>query len=129
MPHFARVLRDGQETKILAEELVPGDVILLSEGDHISADARLVEENEMRVDLSTLNGESNPARRTAEASLRDGLSVMERPNLVFAGTSVSAGTGKAVVFATGMNTEFGKIARLTQSVGEELSPLQKRSTA
>ncbi len=125
LPRFARVLRDGQETKIVAEELVPGDVILLSEGDHISADARLVEENEMRVDLSTLTGESAPARRTAEASLREGLTLTERPNLVFAGTSVSAGTGKAIVFATGMNTEFGKIARLTQTVGEDLSPLQR----
>ena len=125
LPRFARVLRDGQETKILAEELVPGDVLLLSEGDHISADARLVEENEMRVDLSTLNGESVPARRTAEASLREGLTLTERPNIVFAGTSVSSGTGKAVVLSTGMNTEFGKIARLTQSVGEGLSPLQK----
>ncbi|MDD5263382.1 MAG: cation-transporting P-type ATPase [Candidatus Bipolaricaulis sp.] len=125
LPQFARVLRDGTETRIPAEQLVPGDVILLAEGDHISADARLVEENEMRVDLSTLNGESNPARRTAEASLRDGLSAMERPNLVFAGTTVSAGTGRAVVFATGMGTEFGKIARLTQTVGEDLSPLQQ----
>ncbi len=125
LPQFARVVRDGHETKIPAEELVPGDVIVLSEGDHISADARLVEESEMRVDLSTLNGESSPARRTAEASLREGLSMMERPNLVFAGTAVSAGTGRAVVFATGMNTEFGKIARLTQTVGEDLSPLQK----
>jgi len=125
LPQFARVLRDGNEAKVPAHELVPGDVIVLSEGDHISADARLVEEAEMRVDLSTLNGESAPARRTAEASLRDGLTVMERPNLVFAGTAVSSGTGKAVIFATGMNTEFGKIARLTQTVGEDLSPLQK----
>lgn len=125
LPQFARVLRDGNEAKVPANELVPGDVIVLSEGDHISADARLVEEAEMRVDLSTLNGESAPARRTAEASLRDGLTVMERPNLVFAGTAVSSGTGKAVIFSTGMNTEFGKIARLTQTVGEDLSPLQK----
>jgi P-type Ca2+ transporter type 2C len=125
LPHYAHVIRDGQEQKILAEELVPGDVILLSEGDHISADARLVEENELRVNLSTLNGESVPARRTAEAVLRPDLTMAERPNLVFAGTSVTSGTGKAVAFATGMNTEFGKIARLTQSVGEELSPLQK----
>jgi len=125
LPQFARALRDGNEAKVPANELVPGDVIVLSEGDHISADARLVEEAEMRVDLSTLNGESAPARRTAEASLRDGLTVMERPNLVFAGTAVSSGTGKAVIFSTGMNTEFGKIARLTQTVGEDLSPLQK----
>ncbi len=125
LPQFARVVRDGHEAKVPAEELVPGDVIVLSEGDHVSADARLVEESEMRVDLSTLNGESTPARRTAEASLREGLSIMERPNLVFAGTAVSAGTGRAVIFATGMNTEFGKIARMTQTVEEDLSPLQK----
>jgi magnesium-transporting ATPase (P-type) len=125
LPSYARVVRDGEEWRILAEELVPGDVILLSEGDHISADARLVEESELRVNLSTLNGESVPARRTAEASLREGLTVTERPNLVFAGTSVSAGTGRAIVFATGMATEFGKIARLTQGVEEGLSPLQK----
>ncbi len=125
LPQFARVVRDGQEAKIPAEELVPGDLIVLSEGDHVSADARLVEESEMRVDLSTLNGESAPARRTAEASLREGLSVIERPNLVFAGTAVSAGTGRAVVFATAMNTEFGKIARMTQTVEEDLSPLQR----
>jgi Ca2+-transporting ATPase len=125
LPHYAHVIRDGQEARILAEELVPGDVILLAEGDHVSADGRLVEESELRVDLSTLNGESVPARRTAEASLREDLTLTERPNLVFAGTSVSAGVGRAVIFATGMNTEFGKIARLTQSMGEELSPLQK----
>ena len=125
LPSYAHVIRDGQEQKILAEGLVPGDVILLSEGDHISADARLVEESSLRVNLSTLNGESLPARRTAEAVLRPDLTSTERHNLVFAGTSVSAGSGRAVVFATGMNTEFGKIARLTQTVGEELSPLQK----
>ena len=125
LPHYARVIRDGQEAQVLAEELVPGDVLLLSEGDHISADARLVEENELRVNLSTLNGESVPARRTAEAVLHPDLTIAERPNLVFAGTAVTSGTGKAVAFATGMNTEFGKIARLTQSVEEELSPLQK----
>ncbi len=125
LPSYAHIIRDGQEQKVPAEELVPGDVILLAEGDHISADARLVEANELRVDLSTLNGESIPARRTAEASVRTDHTLTERPNLVFAGTAVAAGTGKAVVFATGMNTEFGKIARLTQSVGEGLSPLQK----
>ncbi len=125
IPYYTRVMRDGTEQKILAEELVPGDIILLSEGDRISADARLVQEAELRVDQSTLNGESHPTRKIAEAVLRQDLSHIEMPNLVFAGTSVAAGTGKAVVLDTGMNTEFGKIAHLTQSVGEELSPLQK----
>jgi magnesium-transporting ATPase (P-type) len=125
LPTYARVLRDNEERRILAEELVPGDVMLLAEGDHISADARLVREAELRVDQSTLSGESHPARKTAEAVLRDDLAHVELPNMVFAGTSVAAGTGTAVVVATGMATEFGKIAHLTQSVGEEQSPLQK----
>ena len=125
LPTYARVLRDGQELRLLAEELVPGDVILLAEGDHISADGRLVHEAELRVDQSTLTGESHPVRKTAEAVLRLDLPRAELPNLVFAGTSVAAGTGMAVVFVTGMGSEFGKIAHLTQSVGEALSPLQR----
>jgi magnesium-transporting ATPase (P-type) len=118
-------LRDGQEQRILAEALVPGDTILLAEGDHISADARLVQADELRCDQSTLTGESRSVRKTSDAVLQTNLSRPELPNLVFAGTSVAAGTGKAVVFATGMNTEFGKIANLTQSVGDEPSLLQK----
>ncbi len=125
LPAFARVLREGRERRVAAEELVPGDVLVLSEGDHISADARLVTESELRVDQSTLTGESHPARKTCEAVGGEGCSRVEISNLVFAGTSVASGTGVAVVFATGMETEFGQIARLTQSVGEEPSPLQK----
>jgi P-type Ca2+ transporter type 2C len=122
---YARVLRDGTEQRILAEELVPGDVMLLAEGDRISADGRLVDEAEMRSDQSTLTGESHPVRKTNEAVLLNGLAHTELPNLVFAGTSVAAGTGKAVASATGMDSEFGKIADLTQCLGEDLSPLQK----
>jgi P-type Ca2+ transporter type 2C len=125
LPTYARVLRDGQEQHLLAEELVPGDVILLAEGDHISADGRLVQAADLRVDQSTLTGEAHPVRKTAEAVLRSDLTRVELPNLVFAGTSVATGTGKAVVFATGMRSEFGKVAHLTQAVREELSPLQK----
>ncbi len=125
LPGYARVLREGAETRIPAEELVPGDVLLISEGDHVSADARLVKEAELRVDQSTLTGESHPVRKTCEAVPKGGLSRPDVSNLVFAGTSVASGTGVAAVFATGMDTEFGKIARLTQSVGEESSPLQK----
>jgi len=126
LPHFVRVLRNGEEQRISAEELVPGDVMLLAEGDRISADGRLVEEAELRADQSTLTGESHPVRKTSEAVLRRDLAHAELPNLVFAGTNVVAGTGKAVVLATGMETEFGKIAHLTQSVEEELSPAAKR---
>jgi P-type Ca2+ transporter type 2C len=125
LPSYARVLREGEMQRILAQELVPGDVILLEEGDRISADARLVDENELRVDQSTLSGESHPVRKSSEAVLGEDLNRAELVDLIFAGTTVAAGTGRAVVFATGMGTEFGKIAHLTQTVGEELSPLQK----
>ena len=128
LPAYARVLRDASEQRILAEGLVPGDVIVLGEGDHVSADGRLVEAAEFQVDQSTLTGESHPLRRTNQAVLHSGVVRAELPNLVFAGTSVVSGTAKAVVFATGMSTEFGKIARLTQSLGEEESPLQKEMT-
>jgi len=125
LPAYARVLRDGTEQRILAEELVPGDVMLIAEGDRISADGRLVKESELRVDQSTLSGESHPVRKMSEPVMREDLARAELPNLVFAGTTVAAGSGIAVAFATGMETAFGKIAHLTQSVGEELSPLQK----
>jgi Ca2+-transporting ATPase len=125
LPSYARVRRGGEEVRILAERLVPGDVLLLAEGDHISADARLVRETELCVDQSALTGEAHPVRKTAEPVSGEGLSRVELPNLVFAGTSVVAGTGEAVVFATGMRTAFGEIARLTQSVGDQLSPLQR----
>ena len=118
LPSYASALREGELQRILAQELVPGDVILVEEGDKISADARLIDENELRVDQSTLSGESHPVRKTSEAVLREDLTRPELPNLIFAGTTVAAGTGRAVVFATGMETEFGKIAHLTQTVGE-----------
>jgi Ca2+-transporting ATPase len=125
LPSYARVRRDGREERIPAELLVPGDLMLLAEGDHISADGRLVEETDLTVDQSTLTGEALPVRKTSEAVLADRLARAEIPNLVFAGTSVAGGAGLAVVIATGMATEFGKIARLTQTVGEEPSPLQR----
>ncbi|MEN6340774.1 MAG: cation-transporting P-type ATPase [Clostridiaceae bacterium] len=125
LPSYARVIRNGSEDRILAEDLVPGDVILLTEGDKISADARLIEASYFQVDQSTLTGESNPVRKTHEAVLREGLSRSEVPNLVFAGTSVASGTAKAIVVATAMQTEFGKIAKLTQTLKEEKSPLQR----
>jgi Ca2+-transporting ATPase len=125
LPVSVVVIREGQEQKIPAGELVPGDVILVAEGDHVSADGRLVQEAELRVDQSALSGESHPIRKTAEAVQQAGRARSELSSLIFAGTSVASGNGRAVVFATGMETEFGKIARLTLSIEEELSPLQK----
>ncbi len=125
LPSYARVLRDGQEQRVLSEDLVPGDILLLSEGDRISADGRLVEDSDLQVNQSTLTGESSPVRKAKEEVLRTDLGQAEKPNMIFSGTSVAAGTGKAVVYATGMGTEFGKIAGLTQTMKEEPSPLQK----
>jgi magnesium-transporting ATPase (P-type) len=125
LPSYVRVLRDGEERRILSEDLVPGDLMLLSEGDRISADGRLVEVSELRIDQSTLTGESRPVRKTSEPVLQPDLTFAELPNMVYAGTNVATGTGRATVTATAMATEFGKIAYLTQTVRDELSPLQR----
>ena len=120
LPAYSRVLRDGHELRVLAEELVPGDIILLEEGDRVSADGRLVRDSDLRIDQSALTGESRPVRKSSSYAEQ-----AETSNIVFAGTSVVGGSGVAVIFATGMQTEFGNIAALTQTMGQELSPLQK----
>lgn len=125
LPSYARVIRDGVEVKVAASDLVAGDLLVLAEGDNIPADARVVEEYGLRANNAVLTGEAVPARKTADASLRDGISEVERPNLVFTGTSVVSGTGRAIVYATGMLTQFGRIVRLTQAVREEPSRLQQ----
>ena len=125
LPQTSRVMRNGEETRILAEELVPGDVIFLQEGDNIPADCRLISSADLRVNQSTLTGESHPVNRSALPVSGEGLTETEIPNLIFASTYVAAGSGKAIVYRTGMNTAFGHIAEMTQQLGEELSPLQK----
>ncbi|MEK7850322.1 MAG: cation-transporting P-type ATPase, partial [Deltaproteobacteria bacterium] len=129
LPRKARALRNGEGKEVPADELVPGDIIILEEGDSISAVARLIEASDMRVDNSALTGESKPIYKMAEA-IADGKEFLwtELPNLVFAGTTVSSGTGKAAVIATGMHTEIGRIASLTEELKEEKSPLQKELT-
>ena len=123
LPDKAWITRNGQSVGIRRSELVPGDVLLLEEGERVPADARLIEEAGMRVDTAALTGESKPKRRTAEP-VEDG-HWLDLPNLVFAGTTILSGHGRAVVFSTGMRTEFGKIADLTATVETGLSPLQK----
>ena len=122
---YARVIRDGKEVQILTDELVPGDVMLITEGEKISADARLIEASDLQVNQSALTGESNPVRKFSDAIHRNDLTNLEIANLIFTGSTVSSGSGKAVVFKTGMDTELGKIAGLTQNVTDEQSPLQK----
>jgi len=120
----ARVVRDGAEQQIESADLVPGDVMILTEGDRISADARVLTSADLQVDQSTLTGESNPLRKNSEPVRVVGLTRADIANLVFAGTSVASGAGRVVVTGIGMSTVFGGIARLTQSVDEEPSPLQ-----
>ena len=127
--HKSRVVRDSQLAEIDAGELVPGDLIVLEEGDLVPADARLLEAFEVEVDNSSLTGESSPARRykSDQPILISGKFLwIELPNVVFAGTSLLRGRARAVVFGTGMNTEIGKIANLTQDIQVEQSPLQKQ---
>lgn len=125
LPTYAKVIRDGEHQKILASELVPGDLVILEEGDAISADGRVFENYELRTNDSALTGESHPRRKLSDPYLETNVSETDSPNLVFAGTAVVSGSGKAIIYATGMKSQFGKIAFLTQSVKDELSPLQK----
>ena len=125
MPEYAKVIRDGELQKILVKELVPGDVIVLEEGDRVPADARLIEAFDLWTNNVPLTGESEPQPRTDKPARVANGSYLDSPNLVFMSTSVAKGQSKAVVYATGMNTKFGQIANLTQEIREEQSPLQK----
>jgi magnesium-transporting ATPase (P-type) len=125
MPEYAKIIRDGQLQKILVKNLVPGDVIVLEEGDRVPADARLIEAFDLWTNNVPLTGESEPQPRTAKPVKVVDKAYLDVPNLVFMSTSVAKGQGKAVVFATGMSTKFGQIAGLTQKIEEEQSPLQK----
>lgn len=126
LPTTALVLRDGEERLVPAEELVPGDVLLLRAGEHISADARLLEQHDLTLIAAALTGEALPVRKIAEPVESRNYNVTELPNIVYAGTSVASGTGRAVVVATGMATQFGQIVHLTQQVTPEPTPLQRQ---
>jgi Ca2+-transporting ATPase len=119
----ATVLREGDEVDVPARELVPGDVLLLQAGDKVPADGRLAEAVNLRVEESALTGESLPVEKET-AELEGDLSVADRTNMVYAGTAVAYGRGSAVVVATGMQTEFGGIARMLESIERSKTPLQ-----
>jgi P-type Ca2+ transporter type 2C len=125
VPANAKVVRDGEVTIVAAADLVPGDMILLEEGDSISADARVVQQYELSTINIALTGESDAVRKTADPIVEEELAAINMPNLVFMGTTVASGTGRAVVFATGLKTEFGRIFSLTAGVPEERSPLMR----
>jgi Ca2+-transporting ATPase len=125
MPEFAKVMRDGELKKISVSEIVPGDVIALEEGDRVPADARLIEAFDLWTNNVPLTGESEPQPRVAETVKVVEKAYLYSPNLVFMSTSVAKGQGKAVVYSTGMDSQFGRIANLTQTIQDEESPLQK----
>jgi len=94
LPSFAHVVRAGVESYIPSSEVVPGDLLVLAEGDNITADARVIEEYGLRTNNATLTGEAIPARKTADPSHQSGISELDQPNLIFAGTSIASGTGQ-----------------------------------
>jgi Ca2+-transporting ATPase len=121
----ASVLRDGKEAKVPASQLVPGDIIFLYTGDKVPADARLLEALMMKTDEASLTGESAPIDKSTLPMPKQ-TSLNDRLNMVFTGTVVVYGRGKAAVIGTGMNTEFGKIAKMVQATTKEQTPLEKR---
>ena len=123
LPQKVQALRGGAIVEMLVTDLVPGDIVLLEEGALVPADCRLIEAFALRVNTATVTGESRPMARTIEPSTED--SPLYAKNVVLAGTSVVSGQARAVVYATGMHTEFGRIAHLTQTVGTGSSPLQR----
>jgi sodium/potassium-transporting ATPase subunit alpha len=123
LPQRADVLREGKTVQLPIEQLVSGDIVLLEQGDHIPADCRLIEAFSVRVNTAVLTGESLSTVR--EAGPCDAEDLLHSSNLLLAGTSMVAGQAKAVIFATGMHTEFGKIARLTGTAAGTVSPLHK----
>ena len=121
----ARVLRDATELEVDARELVPGDVVVLTEGDAITADARVIEAASLAVSESTLTGESTPVFK-AHAACPPDTPLSDRTSMLHAGTQVVAGRGRAIVVRTGMETEFGRIAQLTGGAAQVRTPLEQR---
>ena len=123
IPTLVRVRRHNRVIEIDARKLVPGDILLLEEGDKIAADAVLIEANELYINTASLDGESKPSRRNR--AQQKAKRAIDAKNMVFAGTGVVNGSGEALVVATGMATEFGKIATLTGTIEKGLTPLER----
>lgn len=116
----ATVMRDGREAIVSDTALVPGDIIVVQEGERIPADARLISAHNLRVDEAALTGESTPSRKVTDTPTWEGLAVAERHNMLFKGTHVARGSGRAVVVGTGVNTEIGTIAREIVSISTDV---------
>lgn len=126
LPSYTRVVRNGKEEKILAKDLVPGDIVKLEEGDDISADIRVIAATSAQVDQSSLTGEVNPVHKdTHRIENVEKKNHADLNNMIFSGTNMMKGNVTGAVVKTGMNTDFGKIAELTQNVKQQKSPLEK----
>ncbi|MCX8129091.1 MAG: calcium-translocating P-type ATPase, SERCA-type [Clostridia bacterium] len=122
----ARVIRDGELLDIPAEQIVPGDLVVLETGDRVPADATLIEANSLQLDEALLTGESLPVEKHVGASAKRNDTESDKGSSVYMGTIVTSGRGKAIVNATGMFTEMGRIADLIQNIEDEQTPLQRR---
>jgi len=121
----ARIMRDGSEAMIAAREIVPGDIVLLEAGDRVPADGRLLEVVDLKADEAVLTGESTDVTKDLSV-VKEETSVADRRNSVFMATHMTYGRGKAVITSTGMNTEFGKIAEMVQTMETEETPLKQK---
>jgi len=121
----ATVIRGGEDVEIPAREIVPGDVVMLVTGDRIPADLRIIEAANLRTEEAPLTGESTPVEKTTAVIDGTEVAIGDRRNLAYSGTTVAYGRGRGIVIATGMKTEFGKIATLLEVVEEEQTPLEK----
>jgi Ca2+-transporting ATPase len=122
----AQVVRDGKQLTIPTRELVPGDIVILETGNYIPADVRLIEAVNLKIDESSLTGESVPVQKRANTVLDREIPLGDRKNTAYMGTMVTYGRGRAVVVSTGMNTQFGLIAQMVQSFESEPTPLQRK---
>lgn len=119
------IFRDGKKSEISAENLVPGDIVFLSSGDSVPADGYIIEAYDLRVNSFIFTGESRPETKFVKI-LEGQVALADIDNMVFAGETISTGEAKFVVTGTGMNTELGKIAHMTQAIGDVLTPMQKQ---
>ncbi|WP_218975785.1 calcium-translocating P-type ATPase, PMCA-type [Bacillus sp. D386] len=122
----AKVIRNGKLTEIEASQIVPGDLIEFEAGDFIPADGRLVDAASLKIEESALTGESVPVEKDQNATVNEDAPLGDRVNMVFSGSSVSYGRGKAIIIGTGMDTQMGKIAELLESADQGQTPLQQK---